>query len=87
MILEHPRHKSCQLDQINRAKLAPPSSDFHERVSSRQTGPPRRNGDEPPLLVVEVRAILAPGLSVLEESEPLSQEWMEGMGDTKRFRF
>lgn len=87
MFLEQPRHKCRQLDQINRTEIAAPGRELQERISRRQARPRSRNGDQLSVVVVVVGSVLAPIVSMLDESELLPTKRMEGMSDIERFCF
>jgi hypothetical protein len=84
MLLEHSRYKRRQLDQINRTELAAPGREFQERISRRQARPRSRNGGQLSVVVV-VGSVLAPVVPILDESELLPTQRMEGMSDLERF--
>jgi len=64
-----PVHQASQCQQASRAERRPAGRDHHERVRRRHVGPPCRQREQPPVLVVQVDPVLTPVLPVSDKLE------------------
>jgi hypothetical protein len=71
------RDKISQRQQAIGGERAPARRDHHERVRRRHVGPPGRQREQLPVLVVQVDPVLAPVLAVGDELEVLAAQRME----------
>ena len=74
-----------QCDEILVAKTGTSSTDRYERIDSSGIRAIRQDRLQTTFGVVEVHAILAPVVSVLDEVEFLPGQWMEGVGYAETF--
>lgn len=73
--------KTGQLEQILDPKRGSARRHPHKRIRRRYACPSGRNGYQPPVVVVEVDAVLAPVVTTGYERKPAPVQWMEGMRD------
>jgi hypothetical protein len=80
------RQQIGETTEIVVSKMGAPGADDRGGIRRDDVGPPQRQPDKLPGIVVEIDAILTPGLPAVDPSEGAPIEWMEGMRDTKGLR-
>src|SRR5689334_4222670 len=77
--LREPGEQANQFQQVGGAKGGTPSRDGDKWIVGPKAGPARRNGLQPPLIVVKVGAILAPIMAERHQLELAAAERMKRM--------
>ena len=76
-----------QGEQVRGAKVRSPGGDHEEGISAFDVGPGRRQRAQACFAgLAEEDPLLAPGVGVADELEPLASEGMEGMRDRESLR-
>jgi hypothetical protein len=78
------RQQIGETTEIVVSEMGAPCANDRGGILGDDIGPPQRQPGKRPGIVIEIDAILTPGLPAVDPSEGSSVEWMEGMRDTKR---